>query len=352
MRHFRLLPAVGCLLIACGAPEPSDDGGAREDSANVSTSDGSSAMDAATMSGEDAATTMDTGSATDSATREPDSATSGPDSTATSDARTDSATTTTDARADSATTDARTSDVASMPDATSSPDAASGSGVIDFTARGYYRRAGSGATFTMGLPTGYRRLPTGLTYTQLAQLQRDCVDRINQYRAGMLRFSNGTADPGVPRTALNHLQGNNACSSAQAVGDMVINNGAGGCAGAHATSFNCPWSGSVGQNTCCMRTGSNYSDIRSQLYSCLQSMWDEGIGMPSNATFTAANGHWFNMRSSAFTQVSCGFGFDDRGRVWMNQDFSAGRPGSVAQTCSCGAVGSADGCGATCVAGP
>lgn len=345
MRQFALLPAMGWLLIACGVPAPSDDGGASEDGSTLPTRDGAAPMDARTMVGEDASSVADTGIVEDSPSSAPD---------APMDARSDSA----------APMDARSSDVASMPDSTaprdvasmpdapSSADAASGSGVVDFTARGYYRRSGGSTMYAAGLPTGYRKLPTGMTYTQLAQLQRDCVDRINQYRAGTLRFSNGTADPGVPRTALNHLQGNNACSSAQAVGDMVINNGAGGCAGAHATSFNCPWSGSVGQNTCCMRPGSNYSDIRTQLYSCLQSMWDEGIGMPNNATFTSANGHWFNMRSSAFTQVSCGFGFDDRGRVWMNQDFSAGRPASVAQLCSCGAVGAADGCGATCVSGP
>lgn len=315
------------------------------DSATMPPRDAAASMDAA-MSTEDAASATDTGVAVDSPSSAPDS---------TMDARTDSAASMTDARAtDSASmTDTGTPrDVASMPDSTSSPDAASGSGIVDFTARGYYRRSGGSTTFTMGLPSGYRRLPTGLTYTQLAQLQRDCVDRINQYRAGTLRFTNGSADPGVPRTALNHLQGNNACSSAQAVGDMVINNGAGGCTGAHSTSFNCPWSGSVGQNSCCMRTGSTYSAIRTQLYSCLQLMWDEGTGMPGNAAYTSANGHWFNMRSSTFTQVSCGFAFDESGHVWMNQDFSAGRPASVAQTCSCGAVGSADGCGATCVAGP
>lgn len=266
---------------------------------------------------------------------------------------------TVDARADARTTDVAsmpdamtTRDVASMPDVVSMPDAASGSGVVDFTARGYYRRSGGSSTFTMGIPAGYRRLPTGLTYTQLAQLQQDCIDRINQYRSGMLRFSNGTTDPGVPRAALNHLMGNNACSSAQALGDMVINGGAGGCAGAHSTSFSCPWTGSVGQNTCCMRTGATYATIQSQLYSCLQSMWDEGIGMAANAAYTSANGHWHNMRNSAFTQASCGFAFDDRGRVWMNQDFSAGRPASVPQTCTCSMVGASDGCGATCVAGP
>lgn len=320
---------------------------------------------------------MDAGSSSDSATIDTgiaadtgvspmnDSATSIDAATLDSGASIDARAT--DARSD-AVADTRSSDVASLPDATRDasslpdsssatdsgvrPDASGAGGVVDFTARGYYRPGGGSSTFTMGIPAGYVALPAGLTYTQLAQLQQDCVDRINQYRAGTLRFSNGTSDPGVPRTALNHLMGNDRCSSAQALGDMVVNGGAGGCAGAHSNAFSCPWTGSVGQNTCCMRTGATYADIRSQLYSCLQSMWDEGTGMPSNAAYTSANGHWYNMRSSAFTQVSCGFAFDSRGRVWMNQDFSAGRPASVAQTCACTAAGAPDGCGATCVAGP
>jgi hypothetical protein len=81
-------------------------------------------------------------------------------------------------------------------------------------------------------------------------------------------------------------------------------------------------------------------------------MWDEGVGQPNNAPFSTAIGHWFTMRNSALTQVSCGFAFDDRGRVWMTQDFSGARPASVAQTCSCVTVGGDDGCGGVCVAPP
>jgi hypothetical protein len=81
-------------------------------------------------------------------------------------------------------------------------------------------------------------------------------------------------------------------------------------------------------------------------------MWDEGIGLPDNAAFSSANGHWYNMRKTGHTEVSCGFAFGVGGKVWMNQDFTASRPASVPQTCSCASVGASDGCGGTCLAPP
>jgi hypothetical protein len=232
------------------------------------------------------------------------------------------------------------------------PPDASVVGVVDYTARGYFQR-GRVPPLTPGIPAGYVARPAGMTYSELAQLQQDCVDRINAYRAGALTFTGGGADPGVPRASLAHLMGNNRCSSAAALGDMVVNSGGGSlCAGASTNAFSCPFAGSAGQNSCCLRTASSYAQVRTQLFACLQSLWDEGVGQPNNAPFSTAIGHWFTMRNSALTQVSCGFAFDDRGRVWMTQDFSGARPASVAQTCSCVTVGGDDGCGGVCVAPP
>ena len=222
---------------------------------------------------------------------------------------------------------------------------------VDFTAMGYYS---SGAIFHAGMPSAsYLPLPTVLTHAQLAQLQTDCIDRINGYRDGTFKFTGGSSDPGVPKPALTHLMGNDRCSSAQALGDLLVNNGAGGCAGAHTNAFSCPLSGGGGQNSCCARSGSTYSAIRAQLFSCLQQMWDEGIGLPDNAPFTGANGHWHNMRNQNLHYAHCGFGFSAGGVVWMNQDFSGGAPGGVSLVCSCAGknIGDPDGCGGLCVTG-
>lgn len=227
-----------------------------------------------------------------------------------------------------------------------------GPAAVDYTARGYYTRSGGVPTFHPGMPSSaFRALPATLTHGELERLQHDCIDRINQYRAGAVRFSNGTADPGVPKPPLTHFSGNDVCSSQQALGDLYANGGAGGCAASHTNAFTCPWSAGVGQNSCCFRTASTYAAIRTQLFQCLQGMWDEGIGQPDDAGFTLRNGHWFNMRSSGFRYAHCGFAFTANGGVWMNQDFTERAPEGVPLTCSCAGkrVGDADGCGGTCV---
>jgi hypothetical protein len=171
------------------------------------------------------------------------------------------------------------------------------------------------------------------------------------YRSGTLKFSDGSSDPGVPKPSLTHLMGNDVCSSDQALGDLYVNNNAGGCTGAHANFGSCPWAGSAGQNTCCFRTATTYSAIRSQLYSCLQAMWDEGIGLPDNAPFTSSDGHWYNMRNAGYGFAHCGFAYNTGGGLWMNQDFTGSAPAGAPLTCSCVGknIGDPDGCGRTCV---
>jgi hypothetical protein len=121
------------------------------------------------------------------------------------------------------------------------------------------------------------------------------------------------------------------------------------CDGAHTNAFSCPIASSAGQNTCCLRTGSTYASIQSQLYSCLQQMWDEGEGQPANPTCGSTNGHWCNMRSTTFKYASCGFAYTSTGKLWMNQDFTAGLPSGVPATCTCTTAGASDGCGGICV---
>jgi hypothetical protein len=198
--------------------------------------------------------------------------------------------------------------------------------------------------------TSYVPLPAGMTYGDLVQLQQDCVDRVNLYRNGTLKFTGGSSDPGVPKPPLTHVMGNDVCAAEMALGDLFVNNGAGGCAGAHTNAFSCP-GGNTGQNTCCFRYGTTYSAVRAQLYSCLQQMWDEGIGLADNSTFTSSNGHWYNMRRATNLYAQCGFAFTANGGLWMNQDYMS-NPGQVALTCSCTGknVGDSDGCGGTCVA--
>ena len=81
--------------------------------------------------------------------------------------------------------------------------------------------------------------------------------------------------------------------SRQALGDLMENvKEGGGCAGGHHTSFSCPFKKGGGQNTCCAGGigGNNflrnekvvtYDSAQRMLFSCLQSMWDEGMVRPS-----------------------------------------------------------------------
>lgn len=216
---------------------------------------------------------------------------------------------------------------------------------VNYQALGYY---GDGKVYIAGLPPAnaktYVTLPGTLTPCDLETLQNACIDRINQYRNGTLRFTNGQADPGVPKPRLNHNTNNNRCANAMAFGDLWSNGGAGGCTAGHKNAFACPGSNS-GQNSCCYRSGTTVTAIQNQLFGCLQQMWDEGQGLADNAAFTSANGHWYNMRANNNIWASCSFAFTSDGGLWMNQDFfTAGQ-----NTCACpGAAGTSDSCSGTC----
>ena len=184
------------------------------------------------------------------------------------------------------------------------------------------------------LDSGAKALPlaTALTECQLAELHRDCVNRINEYRAGSITFSNGRTDclasNGTLR-AYNHAVLEDQCHDEGALGDLVqfLTPGQ-GCA--HYTPWACTnFGGSQGQNSCCLRSGTSYSVIQTALYDCLQQMWDEGENMPCDAPFNESTGHWQNMRSPNLIYASCGFAFDSAGDLFMVQNFASSYSGTA-----------------------
>lgn len=216
---------------------------------------------------------------------------------------------------------------------------------VDYRTQGWMNYS----KFVSGLPVDnvytYTPLPTGLTPCDLEYLHNSCVNRINKYRSGELKFTGGGPDPAAP--PLLHYTKNNRCANALSLGDFFVNDGQGICAGAHVNAFACPVPGNSGQNTCCKRSGTSVASIEATMFNCLQAMWDEGIGQPNNPAWSPPIGHWLNMRSTSSNSVSCGFSFRTDGGVWMNQDFFYS---VAAQGCNCTnvPVGSNDGCGGVC----
>ena len=108
------------------------------------------------------------------------------------------------------------------------------SACVDYTVESYF----SGKTKIAGIPSGsYVARPAAISPCELEQLHTDCINRINMYRSGALKFTDGTSDPDVVsgRSPLLEATGANQCSSEASLGDLKINvEGGGGCAGGHA----------------------------------------------------------------------------------------------------------------------
>lgn len=200
--------------------------------------------------------------------------------------------------------------------------------------------------------------PPTISPCELEDLLHDCVSRINMYRSGALKFSDGSDDSNVVAglDPLTEVTGGHRCSSEAAMGDLeynVLNNpGANGCVGAHENAFVCKWKGKAAQNACCARGdgawGANdraqyltVGSVRTEMYKCLQTMWDEGIK-------DGPKGHWNTMRSTEFRNVQCGIAWTTTGRVVVNQDFSRGEPNVAPCSCDGKVHGDSDGCGGTC----
>lgn len=212
----------------------------------------------------------------------------------------------------------------------------------DYTLEGHFPSSGGELS---SVPAGFADRPPTISTCELESLHTECVQRINMYRSGELKFSDGSSDHNVLAglAPLLEMTGNNQCSSHQALGDLVRAKPLGfGCAGAHFTAFTCG-RGARAQNSCCTwHKEVTYDGVKRRLFECLQSMWDEGIT-------PGQKGHWEAMRKPEHVHASCGFAWDDDGWLAMNQDFSSS---NAADTCSCDGkqAGEPDGCGGTCVA--
>ena len=165
----------------------------------------------------------------------------------------------------------------------------------------------------------------------LRKLHSRCVKRINMYRDGTLKFSNGENDEDVlkGRKPLIESKVNNRCTNEQAYGTLYRAYGTGGgCTSPHYNSFHCSWKGKASQNSCCSRghfswgtydkalyTMDDIDRIGLELNNCLQTMWDEGFK-------SGVDGHWKTMKNADYNYVSCGFAISDQGRLLMTQDFT------------------------------
>jgi hypothetical protein len=180
----------------------------------------------------------------------------------------------------------------------------------NYTPNGYF----NAGTFISSMPTPtseatFIPIPSALTICELAQLHQDCIDRINEYRAGTRKFSSGRQSIGVPVEPLIYTSGQRTiCANEQTLGDLHISAlNKFGCSGAHTEAWSCDGYGSwMGQNSCCSQGGGSwgdyavintYGEIRQRMYGCLQSMWDEGDDK------NGITGHWVNMKDPNFKYV-------------------------------------------------
>ena len=196
--------------------------------------------------------------------------------------------------------------------------------------QGYYTQPGN--VFNPGAPPSnimysFALQPSFLTQCELQQLHTMCVERINQYRAGQLVFSNGQADPTLGNPPpLQATPALDKCSSESALGDFYLMNPY--CnSGAHVNALACQgYILPIGQNMCCPRPVFSFQDVQNQLYGCLQQMWDEGM---NGGGVAGSNGHYLNMKDPGLLYASCGFAFSigDTQSVVMTQNFGAGYDG-------------------------
>ena len=88
-----------------------------------------------------------------------------------------------------------------------------------------------------------------------------------------------------------------------------------------------------------------YNSAKEELFSCLQSMWDEGTD--EEAVEAGDDGNYMRMKSEQYIYASCGFAWTESGRILMNQDFDDAVPAEYAGSeCKCEGkmVGDDNGC--------
>lgn len=130
----------------------------------------------------------------------------------------------------------------------------------------------------------------------LDQARQACVDRINDFRATL----------GLP--PYQRWVEQEACTDGQAQSDSQTGQ-------AHGAFGDC---GENAQNEC-----PGWRSIDQTISGCLQSMWDEGPPptTPCRGQCFQDHGHFINMSSERYTQVSCGFFETPEGEVWAIQNF-------------------------------
>lgn len=194
-----------------------------------------------------------------------------------------------------------------------------------------------------------------LSVCELELLHKECVARINEYRAGTISFSDGGNDPLATSgqlSALNAWSARHECSSKQALGDLKSQSDSGSasdCAAAHENAGKCSGFSQAVQNSCCLRGTSerpidSFSGIKESMFECLQQMWDEG-----SPSFQGVKSHWEIMRMQNMKSVSCGFAFNEDGEIWLTQDFTPTQVNPDQCSCKGKQPGDSDGCGGTCV---
>eukprot|EP00415_Alexandrium_ostenfeldii_P000079 UN0079 len=175
--------------------------------------------------------------------------------------------------------------------------------------------------FKGGLPAGFQALGGKMTKCELYELQKYCVDAINTFRAGR-PFSDGRTRnhgklPLLKLASSARLQ----CSNAKALSDLKYSKKK-GC-GHHTASLTCNLGhGAAAENSCCTRHCSSLEGCKKTVDGCLQSMWDEGkMVLDTGAKWSSKTGHYYNMINKDRKYVSCGFGFDDSGKMLATQQF-------------------------------
>ncbi|MBW2262438.1 MAG: hypothetical protein JRG91_10735 [Deltaproteobacteria bacterium] len=121
-----------------------------------------------------------------------------------------------------------------------------------------------------------------------ASFRKQCVDRINEYRA----------TEGLP--PYERWKSGERCADSEARSDSI--------SGIPHGAF--PSCGESAQNEC-----PGWPTVESTVTGCLQMMWDEGPGEPFSE-----HGHYINMSSTSYTEVACGFHEGSSG-VWAVQNF-------------------------------
>lgn len=178
-------------------------------------------------------------------------------------------------------------------------------------------------TYTAGLPSPIVAKPSGMTMCEVQQLQDDCVEKINSFRAGT-PFSDGrTRDHGHLSPLTKSADDFSKCMNEKALSDLEYAHHKNMGCGHYSMSLTCGLDLFAGaENSCCPRNCRTYASCKRALFNCLQSMWDEGqiVLDTGSIKWTMETGHYWNMIGDR-THVGCGFGFDSQGKMLATQNF-------------------------------